>query len=249
MYNRFNNDYHEELNTVFSEFTANNVEHLVLDVRYNPGGKITTTAILGSMITGQFNGQTFSKLQYNSNFEDQLYPFVNEIENGSSINSLNLNKVYIIATGSSASASEAIINSLKEYITVEHIGTTTEGKTQASLTIYDSPDLGRQEANPNHTYALQPLIANSVNKNNGIVPSTGLVPTIELEEDITNLGVLGDENEPLLARALLEIAGGNKYIPYTKPVKLLGDDNSFNKWAKVMYIDTPPNLERFKISN
>ena len=248
MYNRFNNDYHEELNTVFSEFAANNVEHLVLDVRYNPGGKITTTAILGSMITGQFNGQTFSKLQYNSNFEDQLYPFVNEIENGSSINSLNLNKVYIIATGSSASASEAIINSLKEYITVEHIGTATEGKTQASLTIYDSEDLGRQGANPNHTYALQPLIANSVNKNDGIVPSTGLVPTIELEEDITNLGVIGDENEPLLARALSEIAGENKYIPYTKPIKLLGDDNSFNKWAKGFYIDTPPKLKRLKIS-
>ena len=81
-----------------------NVEHLILDVRYNPGGKITTTALLGSMITGQFNGQTFSKLQYNSNFDDQIFPFVNQTENGSSINSLNLDKVYILATGASASA-------------------------------------------------------------------------------------------------------------------------------------------------
>lgn len=246
MYNRFNDDFHNELNNVFSDFVANNVEHLILDVRYNPGGKITTTALLGSMITGQYNGQVFSKLQYNSNFDDQIFPFVNQTENGSSVNSLNLDKVYIITTGSSASASEAIINNLKAYINVVHIGTTTEGKTQASLTIYDSPDLGRADANPNHTYALQPLIANSVNKNDTKVPSTGLVPSIELGEDVTNLGVLGDENEPLLARALSEIVGSDKYIPYTKPVKGVGDDNSLTKKANGLFLDTPPKLRKIE---
>jgi hypothetical protein len=35
----------------------------------------------------------------------------------------------------------------------------------------------------------------------------GLFPQIRLKEDYFNLGELGDENEPLLAAALSEIAG------------------------------------------
>lgn len=244
MYNRFTSDYDTQLNTVFGDFVSNNVQHLVLDLRYNPGGSVSTATNLGSMITGQYTGQVFSKLQYNNNFEDRLFSFTSTLNNGTSINSLNLEKVYILSTGSSASASEMIINSLRAYLNanVIHIGTTTEGKSQASITIYDSEDFGKEGANPNHTYAMQPLVAISVNKNDGQVPSTGLIPDIELEEDVTNLGVLGDENEPLLARALSEIGGGNRFIPYTKPVKLIGDDNLFNKWSDGLYLDTSPIL-------
>ena len=79
------------------------------------------------------------------------------------------------------------------------------------------------------------------------VPSSGLVPDIQLTENVTNLGILGDENEPLLARALQEISGVSRNIPFTKPVKLVADDNSFTKFAKEMYIDTPLNLKRLDI--
>ena len=91
-----------------------------------------------------------------------------------------------MALGSSASASEMIINSLKVHINVIHIGDDTEGKSQASRTIYDSPDFGRSGANPSHTYAMQPLIAISVNKNDEQVPSDGLLPNITLKENIGN---------------------------------------------------------------
>ena len=246
MYNRFLSDYDSQLNDVFGNFLSNNVQHLVLDLRYNPGGSVNTAAALGSMITGQFNSQIFSRLQYNENFEERLYNFTSTLSNGNTINSLNLDKVYIIATGSSASASEMMINSLRAYFNtnVIHIGSTTEGKSQASITIYDSEDLGKEGANPNHTYAMQPLVAISVNKDNGQVPSTGLEPNIEFSEDASNLGVIGNENEPLLAIALSEIAGDNRYIPFREPVKLLSDDNSLSKFAKEMYIDVPLNLER-----
>ena len=46
--------------------------------------------------------------------------------------SLNLNRVFILTTRSSASASELIINCLDPYIDVIQIGTTTYGKYQAS---------------------------------------------------------------------------------------------------------------------
>lgn len=243
MYNGFVNEFDTQLNNAFGEFAANNVQHLVLDLRYNPGGSVNTATLLGSMITGQFNGQVYTKLTYNEDQQanNSTFNFTNDLGNGSAINHLLLNEVYILTTGSSASASEMVINSLKAYseLNVVQIGTTTTGKSQGSITLYDSPNFARSGANPNHTYAMQPLVAISVNKNDGQVPPTGLVPDIELEEDITNLGVLGNSNEPLLDRALMEIEGSSRPFNYIAPIELIGDNNSFNRFAKEMYFDNP----------
>ena len=133
-----------------------------------------------------------------------------------------------------------IINSLGAYINVVHIGTNTTGKSQASITLYDSPNYARSGANPNHTYALQPLVALSVNKDNDEVPADGLVPDIPFTENIGNLGVLGNENEPLLAAALMHIADNNRIQQNTLNtfVKEVGDSNDLMLMPKTMYIDS-----------
>ncbi|MGM5470929.1 S41 family peptidase [Flavobacteriaceae bacterium LMO-SS05] len=246
-YNSFNQNFNTELNNAFANFKSNNIQHLVIDLRYNPGGSVDTSRLLGSMITGQFNGQVFSKLVWNNDLQEfnTNYEFLNKFD-GKTINSLNLDKIYVLTTGSTASASELLINSLKEYITVVQIGENTVGKTQASITIYDSPDFGRDKVNPNHLYAMQPLVANSINVNDQAVPGTGLTPTLPLNEDVYNLGLFGNVNEPLLARAIADIRGTGrfgqfstqktpKYIPYDSPV----NEN--------MYIDpesVPPLLKK-----
>lgn len=204
MYRGFRANFVDELNAVFGDFAANNVQHLVLDLRYNGGGRVDVAQALGSMITGQFTGETFSKLFYNETLQSNnaTFPFVNNF------NSLGLDKVYVLTTNNTASASELIINSLRPYIDVVQIGTTTTGKTQSSITIYDSPEyINTTNVNPNHTYAMQPLVANSTNVNDVLVPNTGLAPDIPLEENEFNLGSFGDENEPLLAAALADIQG------------------------------------------
>lgn len=240
MYNGFTSNFDTALNAAFGEFRANNVQHLVLDLRYNPGGSVNSSAVMGSLVTGQFNTQVYAKLNYNSIQQDNNfnYLFVNEA-NGAALNSLNLNKVYILATGASASASEMVINSLKAYIPVVHIGTATVGKSQASITLYDAPNFNRSEADPRHTYALQPLVAITVNKDNGQVPSDGMIPDITLEERINNLGILGDENEPLLAEALADIAATNKSVPQKsgKTIEVIFDSNDLLPHKKEMYIE------------
>ena len=213
MYNGFVGEFDSELNNAFGTFKTENIDHLILDLRYNPGGSVRTATALGSMITGGFNNQVFATLKYNEDLQNNNYDYVftDELTNGTSINSLNLDKVYVLTSGASASASEMIINSLKSYITVVQIGSTTVGKSQASQIIYDSSNFGRVNANPTHTYALLPLIAITVNKNNTAVPSSGLVPDIEFKEKAANYGILGDPTEPLLEAALNEIQISGRY--------------------------------------
>jgi len=240
MFNRFIGDYNDELISVFSNFKSNNISDLILDLRYNPGGSVHTSILLSSLITGQFTGEIISTEQWND--EIQSYYLNNDPEFlinrfvGNS-NSLNLSRVFIITTQSSASASELVINCLDPYIDVIHIGTNTYGKYQASVTLYDSENYTIEGANPNHTYALQPLVLKTLNSIGNTDYFNGLAPDIILEENTANLGVLGHENEPLLALALQQITLDRKVIDIISPIKLIDDSNKFELLHKEMYID------------
>jgi C-terminal processing protease CtpA/Prc len=214
MYNSFRDNFETELNQAFGTLKSANVQHLVLDLRYNGGGAIVTAARLASMITGQFNNQVFSKAIFGPNRqnENRTFDFTDTVTGGGAINSLNLDKVYILTTGRSASASELIINSLRPYIDVVQIGTTTTGKTTINRLVFDSPDFGTSQINTAHTYALFPLIGDSLNKDDLAVPSTGLAPDLELNESRVNFGTLGNPDEPLLARAIEAILTSGRFL-------------------------------------
>lgn len=223
-YNGFVFDFEEALNNTFGEFKNSGVTDLVLDLRYNGGGAIVTANALCGMITGQFEGQVFSRRQWNSQIQEAILQddpsaLVDEFvgsttDNNTPLNSLGLNKVYVITSKEqTASSSELVINSLSPYIEVVVIGSPegTVGKSEASRTFYDSPSLNRENLNPNHRYVLQPLIFRTNNANSQIVPSFGILPTpgFEAVEDETNLGVLGDPEEPLFKLAIDDIVGRN----------------------------------------
>jgi len=216
MYNGFVSNYDEQLNQVFQYFKSNQIDELVLDLRYNSGGSVSSMQNLATMITGQFEGQTFLKYQWHSQLQSWMqvnYPnslerkFESQMLQGTPINSLGLNKVYVIATKSSASASESLINCLDAYIDVQHVGTETHGKYTASITLYDSPDFSRENVNPDHTWAIQPIVLKVSNAQGVSDFVNGLAPDILLAEDYHNLGILGDVTEPLFNRALQAING------------------------------------------
>ncbi|WP_347052700.1 S41 family peptidase [Flavobacterium olei] len=211
MYNGFYNEYDDKLNQAFGELKAQGVTDFVLDLRYNGGGAISSAAKLASMITGQFDTQIFSKMTFNSkqmqglstaDLEDLNVRFVKNL------NSLNMSTVYILTTASTASASELIINGLKPYINVVQIGETTTGKNVGSFTVYDSPSLtSKSGINPNHKYAMQPLVLKITNSQNFGDYTQGLQPTYQQYEQVTSYGVLGDPSEPYLNLAISKITG------------------------------------------
>lgn len=211
MYNAFTNEYDIELNSVFGMFQSEGIDHLVLDLRYNGGGSVQTATYLAGMITGTYTSQVFYSETWNAErqaeyAEDGL--FVDSF-NGGGLNSLNLDQVYVLTSPRTASASELVINGLEPYIDVVQVGTNTTGKFQASFLLYDAPapNFSRSQANINHTYAMLPLVFKTANAAGNTDYVNGLVPDIVYEEDYSNLGVLGDPNEPLLAAAIADITG------------------------------------------
>ncbi|MFD2565626.1 S41 family peptidase [Aquimarina rubra] len=241
MYNAFRSNFENDLNNAFGQFKSDGVTDIILDLRYNGGGDTETTKDLASMITGQFNGEIFTTEEWNSDRQEQFGDtnrFDNQIRSGAAINSLNLNRVYIITTGRSASASELIINGLDPYITVTQVGDVTTGKFQASITVYDSDNFFRSGTNLNlgHTYAMQPLVLKTINSVGFTDYFNGFTPEISLREDYSNLGVLGDPSEPLLNAAINDILG-NRSTSQKNFLALdeIGGDNMFNPDYERMY--------------
>ena len=69
-YNRFLNEFDEELNTAFGQLKSQGVTDLVLDLRYNPGGSVATTALLASMIYGTNTNDLFLRQRWNPKIQE-----------------------------------------------------------------------------------------------------------------------------------------------------------------------------------
>lgn len=257
MYNSFLTDYEPQLNQVFSTFKSQNITHLVLDLRYNSGGSVATCTRLASMITGQFFGEVFGRQLWNNKvmdfFESQndserfINRFTDRLFNAQTINSVELTKVIILTTPSTASASELLINGLAPYIEVIQIGGKTSGKNVGSITLYDSPNFGKNNRNQQHRYAMQPLVLKIANRDNFGDYQDGLspLPANALVEDVGNLGVLGNQQEPMLQKAIQYITTNGRMSQIQEPIaepKTAGDSKSIKPLGYDMYIDVPEDF-------
>ncbi|MEL6364139.1 MAG: S41 family peptidase [Pseudomonadota bacterium] len=135
----------EAIADAISTLDAAGVTDLVLDLRYNGGGFLAIAAQLGYMIAGPgpTSGETFEALRFNTGTggvnpviggPNNPVPFYSTglgftVPNGAALDSLDLDRVFILTTGGTCSASEAVINGLRGVdIEVILIGDTTCGK-------------------------------------------------------------------------------------------------------------------------
>ncbi len=259
MYNAFTNEFDEELNAAFGVLKADGVTDLVLDLRYNPGGSVNSSRLLSSMVYGTKTNDLFLRQRWNDKLQAQFSSqdledfFASNTGEGTPINALDLTRIYVLATNSTASASELVMNGLDPYIDVIHIGTTTTGKNEFSITMVDDEDNsyiydpGRENRiKANNKWAIQPLVGRNENAVGFSDYTAGFFPDIELDEDLANLGILGDMNEPLLARAIQEITGVGAKQDFTAkmPVQLLTSSKMYTRLKDNMYLDKPLELKK-----
>jgi hypothetical protein len=106
------------------------------------------------------------------------------------------------------------------------------------------------QINPENSWAIQPLVGRNANSEGFTDYTAGFLPDIELPEDLENLGVLGDSNEPLLARALQEISGvsAKRSFEVTMPADAFTHSGMFKPMKDNMFLDKeiqlPPSLEK-----
>ena len=196
---------------------AANITDLVLDLRYNSGGFLYLASQLAYMIAGpSVSGRTFGTLEFNdknpgfnpitgepigpSRFETQTYAAE---PRGALLPTLNLpsQRVFVLTTRATCSASEAIINGLSGVgIEVIQMGTSTCGKPYG---FYPQDNCGTTY------FTTQFRAVNAAGFGDypdGFSPSDSSdaavgasLPGCPVTEDFSPLGVA---QEPLLAKAL-----------------------------------------------
>ena len=240
-YTDFISNYNQSLYEAFSRFKQAGVTDLVLDLRYNHGGAVTAATYLASLIAPRAvveSKSPYTRMSYNKDLNayfdeknisrtDSLGVYAADLPNPLGAN-LNLNKVYIIATNDSYSASELTTFCLKAYMNVVHIGGNTGGKYTASWTIhpyddeigvpiYEESKLSASLKNKFENWAMQPIVAKYTNKSDKDFSTPGhLVPDYPLVEGFGYLSAwtqIGDTKDVLLGQALYLITGDASFKP------------------------------------
>lgn len=193
----------EEIRQAFADFRQEGISELILDLRYNGGGLVDVSKELTSLIGGALvSGKPFIRYVYNdvqSRDQNREVNFSNEPD------ALNMTRLVTIATRSSASASELVINGLRPYMDVTIVGDRTYGKP-----------VGANIFRFNQEWAMVPITFTIFNADDEGEYYDGL------EADIPALdGVayeFGDLREASLQQAVAFIMGGSitKSAPLTE---------------------------------
>ena len=255
VYNSFTSDFDIELNNAFQFFQSEGVGRLILDLRYNGGGSIQTAIYLASMIHTTDDSKLFARSEWNDKYtafiedtygEDFLnYYFTDEIDATQStpatpIAGLGLTELYVITTGSTASASELVINGLEPYFDVKLIGTNTVGKYVGSITVKDYDNQGNVVTS--HKWAMQPIVLKLTNADGISDFIDGFAPDVSASEDYANLLPFGDENEPMLKAAIDYILGTKSGRARPEMIegidyRVIADSDDFKPFSKEMYLE------------
>ncbi|WP_404341408.1 S41 family peptidase [Pseudoalteromonas mariniglutinosa] len=212
-----------QLYNAFNQLAASNISDLVIDVRYNGGGLLQMASQVAYMIAGPNNtqGKIFERTIFNDknpntnpitgqplvpmSFTDRFIGFADNptILPGTILPTLNLDRVFILTTSSTCSASEAIINGLRGVdIEIIQIGAGTCGKpygfypTDNCDTTYFTIQFTGQNHQGFGEYSDGFAPQNTIDNARQPVRLAGCA----VADDFTQQ--LGDENEALLQTAL-----------------------------------------------
>jgi C-terminal peptidase prc len=115
----------DALDAAFAQLAESGIDDLVLDMRYNGGGLVNVARHLASVIGGvRTRGQVFAQYVHNDRNirRNQVLRFEDTASGP------GLERLIVITTRASASASELVINALRPFMPVVIVGDRTYGK-------------------------------------------------------------------------------------------------------------------------
>ncbi len=221
--------YDEEIDRIFSKFKSAGISSLVLDLRFNTGGAVTSCVKLSSLLVeNATSADVFIKTQYNKLVTEQIIKefgsdfFVTKFTDEPNNVSKSLNKLVVLTSNMTASESELLIYCLRPYMDVITIGSTTYGKNVGSISITDETNKVK--------WGLQPIVVKMHNKNGLSDYTNGILADYPLDDNSLEIFPLGDVNEVLFRKALEDVisVSGIQYAKSLKSVQSidLGDEVS-----------------------
>ena len=212
-YAGFYEESHGKLSQVFNMFRQAGVTEFILDLRYNPGGDARTPPYLASFIAPEAvvkRGDVFLTETWNSLYMDYFKDKGEEMNSrfipGIGAN-LNLNRVFVLTTGSTASASEATISGLMPYMDVVTVGSNTYGKYCGAALLYPTDNKGNKDPEIGN-WLLSLVVYKFVNTEGYTEFKDGIPADYTAEDSGLLQGIqLGDSQDPLVAQALAVISG------------------------------------------
>ena len=187
-----------DLRAAFQAFRDAGVTKLVIDFRYNGGGLISVAETMGDLMGRNLGGQVFDYITFRPSkaTENSEYRFAPQPQ------SIQPTHIAFIGTGSTASASEMVINSMQPYLPgtqMALVGSDTFGKPVGQIALDRTACDDR----------LRVVALRVENANRQGDYYTGLASTVpntcRATDDIAN--PLGSENEAMLATALNFVSG------------------------------------------
>jgi len=183
-----------ELNTAFAMFKSQQINDLIVDLRYNGGGSVDVADSMASSIAGDIaNGNVFVYFNFNNRYAYQN----SSSDFGNSKYGFGLNRVFFITSEGTASASELVINGCKPYITVYMVGEKTYGKPVGMI---PQPFAG-------YDWVLVPIVFQTTNANHDGNYFSGIDVNSTVADDLIH--ELGDPQEACLASVLAFIQTGS----------------------------------------
>ncbi len=214
-YNSFDENYDAALLQAFTKLQQASVKELILDLRYNAGGSVASSAKLAAMIASGITADATWVIFEGNRYEGKKGRSLQTMLNTSGNNAgkqfsdlvtrrLSLKRVFILTTAATYSAAELVVNNLKPYIEVIQIGESTAGKDEASFTIED------YRVPKQVMWKIQPTVYKVFNSNSQGAYSKGINPLYPVSE-LTQLPLynIGTTADPLVNKALQIIYGAD----------------------------------------
>jgi C-terminal peptidase prc len=188
VYTSFESEYDEELLAALQELADGGAEEVILDLRINRGGSVSSAAMLCSALMPEtLEGGTLCTLERNPNNKRTNQASTFALEDTGTI--FGLDNLTVICSNYSASASELVVMGLRGLdVSVMLIGSQTEGKNCGM-------DVTRKTIG-NKSLEFAPITFMCFNAKGEGDWGEGIIPDINLTDDNNRYG-LGDANYPM----------------------------------------------------